>query len=259
MSVDDAKKIDSARQDTLRDAQKEKPRAPRPVETEFDRVLERGKMAQQLGPQKQQGAKTSTEDAIREAVRHQDRDQQGRRDEEQKKEGRDKGDRSDRSETRATDGKVIAKGRTKQDGGGGGGGREGYGASSGKRELAKTLVRHGAKSVPVDLSSKFSGRLAKAMDAVRSQSPALTQQVLNKIVQFVRVGINRKGEKEIQVELSDRIFRGLKLRVIARGGKIAVHFKTSDPNGRKAFEENREAIEDALAKKGIEVDEIVIS
>jgi len=259
MKVDDSKKVDAARQDAARDAQKERPKAPRAAETEFDRVLERGRMAQQLGPQKQQGVKTSTEEAIREAVRHQDKEQQGRRDEDQKKEGREKGDRGERTDTAATEGKVVAKGKAGKDGGGKGGGREGYGTSSGKRELTKTLFRHGAKSVPVDLSSRFAGRLAKAMETARPQSPALTQHVLNKLVQFVRVGINREGEKEIQVELSERIFRGLKLRVIARGGRVAVHLRTSDPKGKKAFEDNEEAIRDALSKKGIDVDEIVIS
>ena len=257
MSVDDTKKVDSARQDAVRQDLKERPKA-RPAEpTEFDKVLERGKLAQQLSPQKQQGAKTSTDEAIREVVKHQEREQEGRRDEDQKKDGREGRDRGERAEARATDGKVLAKNRTKQDGGGGGG-REGFGGTAGKRQLARALARQGVKSVPVDLSSRFAGRLSQAMKGTQAPQ-VLTQQVLTKIVQFVRIGINRKGEKEIQLDLHERIFRGLKLRVIARGGKVAVHFRTPDPKGRKAFEENEQAIRDALARKGIEVDEIVIT
>ena len=257
MSVDDTKKVDSARQDAVRQDLKERPKVRAPEPTEFDKVLERGKLAQQMGPQKQQGAKTSTDDAIREAVRHQEREQEGRRDEDQKKDGGDKRDKGERSEARATEGKVVAKGKAKQDGGGGGG-HEGYGGAAGKRQLARALVRQGVKSIPVDLSSRFAGKLSQAMKGAQVPQ-ALTQQVLNKIVQFVRIGINRKGEKEIQLDLNERIFRGLKLRIIARGGKVAIHFRTADPKGRKAFEDNEEAIRDALAKKGIEVDEIVIT
>ncbi|HPM41846.1 MAG TPA: hypothetical protein PLY45_05375, partial [bacterium] len=207
--------------------------------------------------QKQQAAKTATDEAIREAVRQQDKGEGRRREEEEKKDGREGRSRSEGSELKAADGRVEAKGKTKQDGEGGG--REGYGASSGRRELTKTLSRHGVKSVPVDLSGKFAGRLAQAMKGAEAHQPQIAQHILNKLVQCVRIGINRKGEKEMQVELSERIFRGLKLRVIARGGKVAVHLKTSDARGKKAIEEGEKAIRDALAKKGIEVDEIVIS
>ncbi len=256
MSVEEAKKADQTREAIHKDSLKERPKA-RPAETDFDRILERSKIAQQLVPQKQQAAKTATDEAIREAVRQQDKGEGRRRDEEEKKDGREGRSRSEGSELRGSEGRVEAKGKTKQDSEGGG--REGYGSSSGRRELTKTLSRHGVKSVPVDLSGKFAGRLAQAMKGAEAQSPQIAQHILNKLVQCVRIGINRKGEKEMQVELSERIFRGLKLRVIARGGKVAVHLKTSDARGKKAIEEGEEAIRDALAKKGIEVDEIVIS
>lgn len=257
--VDESRKVDQARDDRVRDMAKERVKPRPPAEGEFDKILERSKMAQQLGPQQGQQMKTATEQAIREATRQQDRDQERRRDEGEKKEGRDERQKGEQSDGRIADQKVVAKGRLKQDSGGGGGGHEGYSSSGGRRELTRTLARSGVRSVPVDLQGKFAGKLAKAMQQAAAQQAGLTQQVLNKIVQFVRIGINRRGEKEIRIDLSERIFRGLKLRVIARGGKVSVHFRTADPKGRKVFEKNADAIREALEKKGIEVDEIVVS
>lgn len=257
--ADESRKVEQARDDRMRDMGKDRAKPRPPAETEFDKILERSKMSQQLMPQRGQQMKSTTEQAIREATRHQERDRERRDDDGEKKEGRDGRQKGDQAEGRGGDQKVVAKGRLKKDSGGGGGGHEGYSTFSGRRELTRTLTRSGLRSVPVDLEGKFAGKLAKAMQQASAQQAGLTQQVLNKLVQFVKVGINRKGEKEIRIELSERIFRGLKLRVIARGGKVNVHFRTADPKGRKIFEKNTEAIREALEKKGIDVDEITVS
>lgn len=258
--MDESKKVDQSRQDRLQDMTKERPRPVRPQETEFDKLLDRSRMAGQLGPQAQSQSKTLGEEAVREATRHQDQGQERRRDDEDRRDGQDNRQRGDRSEGKTVEGKVIAKGKLKQDSGGAGGGsREGFGAATGRRSLSRDLSRAGARSLPIDLHSKFAGRLSKAMEQSQTHQAGLTQQVLNKIVQFVRIGLNRKGQKEIQLELSERIFRGLKLRVVDHEGKVGVYFQTRDPRGKKIFEENADAIRDALAKKGIEVDEIVIN
>lgn len=262
MSVDESKKVDQARQDRLQDMAKGRVR-PRPQETEFDKILERSRMIQQPTLQQQQQTKTLTEDAIREAARRQEREQDRQRDGEEKKEGRDQRGKGERADSKGVvEQKVVAKGRLKQGSdGGSGGSREGFGsgAGTGRRELTKSLSRAGVRSLPVDLQGKFAARLTNALKQQALRETGFSQQVLNKIVQFVRIGINRKGEKEIQLDLSERIYKGLKLRVIASGGKVNIHFKTTDPKGRKVFEEGKEAIRDALTKKGIEVDEITIS
>jgi len=79
------------------------------------------------------------------------------------------------------------------------------------------------------------------------------------MVQYVRMGVNTKGEKEIQIELNERMLRGLKLRVIARGGRVTVMFKTNDAAGIKALEYNKNKLKKSLEEKGIEVEEILVS
>lgn len=258
--MDDSKRIERSREDRVRDAGRE-PIKPRPKETEFDRILERNRLAAQLTPQTQQQSKTATSEAIREAVKREDRQGDERKqDEGEKKEDGGSKQKGEKAEGKVAEQKVIAKGRLKQQSGGGGGSRQGgFGDQGGRRSLSRVLTKAGLKSVPVDLQGKFASKLAQSLKGAGAGEAGLTQQVINKIVQYVRIGINRKGEKEIQLDLHEAIFRGLKLRVIARGGKVAVFFKASDSKGREVFEKNKDAIRDALMKKGIEVDEIVVS
>lgn len=260
--VDETRKVDHTRDDRMRDMSKE-PVRPRPKETEFDKALEKSRMSQQLMPQTQPQSKTATEEAIREVFKREDRrgDDQRQGDKDEEKDGRDSRQKSDRPQGKIAEQKVIAKGKMTRQGSGSGGGREGggYGASGSKRDFDRLSMKLEARSIPIDLQGKFAQKLAQTMKGTHGAHLILSQQILNKIVQYVRIGINEKGEKEMQLDLHERIFRGLKLRVVARAGKVAVYFRTSDANGRAVFKKNSDAIRATLSKKGIEVDEIVVS
>lgn len=261
MTIDESKRVERTRDERIRDQGRE-PLKQRPKETDFDRTLERSRLASQLSPQAQQASKTATSEAIREAVKREDRQSDERKQEEgEGKEGRDSGQKGEKAQGKVAEQKVIAKGRLKDQGGGGGeGGRQGgFGGEGGRRDVSRLLAKSSVKSVPVDLAGKFAAQFAKSLKASGAGETVIPQQVLNKIVQYVRIGINRKGEKEMQIDLHEKIFRGLKLRVLARGGKVAVHFRTSDTKGREVFEKSKDAIRRALTKKGIDVDEIVVS
>ncbi|MFA5811909.1 MAG: hypothetical protein WC956_06225, partial [bacterium] len=237
----------------------EKPKA-KPKE-DFGEVLKRSQVAQPLSTQPQ--SKTVTEQAIQESAKRQDRDTDERKKDEGEKDKKgETGQKGEQGSSKQIDQRVVGKGTMRQGGGSGGGsGKEGgFESGMGRRSLSKQLSKAGARSVPIDLQSKFASRLAQAArgpDA--AQQAALTQQALQKLVQYVRIGINRAGEKEIQVDLHEKIFRGLKLRVTSKGGKIGVHFKTADIRGREVFEKNSDAIKRALAAKGIEVAEFTVS
>ncbi len=257
--VDEITKVDIARQDRIRQEQAEKPKA-KPKE-DFGDVLKKSQIAGPLSTQPQ--AKTITEQAIHEAAKHEERESHERKKDEgeQEKKG-DTRQRGEEGSSKIADHKVVGKAALGQGDKGGGGGDKGGGFESalGRRSLSKQLTKAGARSIPVDLQSKFAARLAQAARGTdASRQAALTQQVLNKLVQYVRMGINRAGEKEIQVDLHEKIFRGLKLRVTTKGGKVGVHFRTADARGREVFEQQSDAIKSALAAKGIEVAELTVS
>jgi len=261
--VDDVKKSELARQERAREQAQEKFKPkPKSKESEFDKLVKKGQMSQ-AGQMAKTTSKPVTERAIHEAAKARERDEQMRRkdkeERKEKKEGRQTGEKTD---ARVAEQKVVGKGARGQGGQGQGGssGKGGYGGQTAKRGLAKKLSKAGVKTLPMDLQKKFTAKMAKAaQDLSRPDAARLSQQVLDKIIQNVRIGINRKGEKEIQIDLHERIFRGLKLRVTEKGGKVNVHFRMVDKKGRALFEKNSDAIRDALASKGIDVEEITVA
>jgi hypothetical protein len=259
--VDEVKRAERAAEERV----KEKPRddmKPRPKESDFDQMLKKSSFMVQSRPQ-QMSSKTATEYAIKEAMKQEERQGEERKgDDKDKDKGKSSKNESRNAETRVQDHRVVAKGRLKQgfgEGGGGGGGGGGYGMPGGRRGMSKVLQRSAEKSIPVDLKGRFAAKVADAAKTATASHAQLTQQVINKLIQYVKIGINAKGQKEIQMELNERIFRGLKLRVVAKGGKVGVEFISKDPKGRKVLEQNSDALKKALADKGIEVDEIVFT
>lgn len=219
-------------------------------------------MSLQSTPSTQLPPQAATEYAIREAVKEDERrgGDDNKKDDGEKEGNRESGKEGKRADGKVAEQKVIAKGKMRDQGrGGGSGGRGGYGGSSSRKDMSKVIEKDSGKSAPIDLRGRFAQRLAKTLKAAEPSHAQLTQEVINKIINYVRVGINMKGEKEIQIELNEKIFRGLKLRVIARGGKVGVMFKASDPKGREILEKNKEGLSKALGDRGIVVDEIVVS
>ena len=127
-----------------------------------------------------------------------------------------------------------------------------------RRGISLALKKMGNKPGPAILGAKFNDQLRASLKAA-GESPRLTQAILNQLVTYVKLGLNRRGEKEIQIELHERIFRGLKLRVTSRDGKVGVHFHAADAKTRRLFEESRPTLHAALSAKGILVDEIIVS
>ena len=258
---DEIKKSEAARQERMRQQAQEKV-TPKSKESEFDKLVKKGAL-----PKAAEVAKTYnkpvTERAFEEAAKRHERAQEMReKDKEERKEKRETRETGEKADAQVAQQKVVGKGPRGQGGRGqGGGGKQGgYGGQMAKRGLAKKLSKAGVRTIPSDLQKHFAAKLAKvASDIARPDSARLSQEILNKVVQYVRMGVNTKGEKEIQLDLHQKIFRGLKLRVTEKDGKVNVHFSTFDKKGRAVFEKSSDEIRDALSKKGIDVGEIVVT
>lgn len=79
----------------------------------------------------------------------------------------------------------------------------------------------------------------------------IASEIAQKIVERVRVGTNKAGNAEFQIDLRSDILSGLSLRVSASGGKINVVFSGSNKNALKTVEEQSEALRNALDVRGL--------
>jgi len=79
----------------------------------------------------------------------------------------------------------------------------------------------------------------------------IASEIAQKIVERVRVGTNKTGNAEFQIDLRSDVLSGLSLRVSASGGKISVVFSGSDKNTLKTVESQSEALRTALDVRGL--------
>ncbi len=261
-------KIDRGEQARI-DRSKERPKddaKAKPRESDFGEFFKKSALPPQAQVTQQAGSRQATEQAIKEALKQDERQgERGKKDDDDRDKSKDTGRKDEGQTNLRTDQRVIAKGHTGQDAQGGGAGGSGsftggQGMAGERKTLEKALKLGTLKSVPVDLKGSFAKKLAENMkSAEQANQPALSQQVLNKIIQSVKIGLNLKGDKEIQLELSEKYFRGLKLRVTSSEGKVSVALKSGDLKGKEILEKNKEGLVKALKEKGIDVDEVVIT
>jgi len=79
----------------------------------------------------------------------------------------------------------------------------------------------------------------------------LASEIAQKIVERIRVGTNKAGIAEFQIDLRSEVLSGLSLRVSASGGKINVVFSSADRNSLKTIEEQSGALRNALDVRGL--------
>lgn len=150
-------------------------------------------------------------------------------------------------------------GGQQQDQGQGQGGQQGQGDSGyGKRGRAAELVREHDKS-RVDLqsavASEFQKQLLAAQDKVPNRfDPQAMQQLLNKLVQCIRVGKDELGAAVLELGLHAEVFKGLQLRLKEKGGRVAITFSSGDRDVRELFIRERARITRGLEERGLDVD-----
>lgn len=242
----------------MKEAERPNPR-PKEGRSAFDEVLEQGRRLNQpnLNPvqenkqtQKEQSAPV---EKLKERFREQNKEKENRDDtKKESKEGK--------RETTEGGKRVVAKEGDKnkeQESGSGGNFREGGSDKQGKRPLLNP--KKGFLEVSKGMGTGVEGPKNFQNHLTPSANPlpkTFSQEILNQLVRYVRIGLNKKGQKEIQIDLHQNVFKGLALRVSADHGKVNLHFLTADRGVQALFEREKPAIQEALRQKGIAVGEI---
>jgi hypothetical protein len=163
--------------------------------------------------------------------------------------------------------KVLAKqgsGEQKQDSGGGSGeqkeGKSGQGFQQ-KSQSAQNFMEL-KKNQPAPAPGPEMQRLGQpSTELVGSTQTTreLPKAVLDQIVQYVRIGLNKDLNKEIQIDFHDQFFNGLKLKVTSHGKEVSVEFIAQNRSVKDCFQQERENIALALGEKGIDVRSITVT
>lgn len=194
--------------------------------------------------------------------------------EKDREEGKSSGPLSDSSGLRGkqAEKKVIGRGSASEQKGQGrgeghGGGRPGSDSQGqGKRGKgspflptmrAEKSVRRGslteAKGTRFQLEASLGVTRTNPLAKQAKAQPPLNKALLDQIVQYCRLVTKTDGDKELDMQLHEEVFKGLKLRVTMVKGKLDATFTTSNESVRDLFQGQKAEIQKALSEKGIDV------
>lgn len=208
-------------------------------------------------------ARPATEQAVREARQS----REGRDQSESKEESRDGGKKESTQQAKEAEQRVVGReGRGDSQGQQGSGqqGRGEYGQQGAKQQdpgAAKQKGETKGENKPDTSRALF----AQAQQTASAQTAGLSgpgargqipQRLLDQIVQFARLITRNEQDKEMEVALRDEVFKGLRLRVRLKDGKLSATFLSDDKEVRDLFQAEKQAISSALAEKGIDVEAI---
>ena len=229
----------------------------------FDELLEQSRMLQQSIVSNKQSPQTATQQAVREADNRKERQKEESKDREKEQDDKQAPLEKKRAESQddMAGKRVVGKQSAREQGGNEGGGHgdsKGDSRHSSQKGLHKLRTGPETRAASQGVHGKFAAELAKTQTGV-PQPQKLPQEILDKLVRYVRVGLNREGDKEVQLDLHENVFRGLRLLLSRKNGKVRVHFVTADGASRALFSRNAAAIRESLSAKGIAVESIRVT
>jgi len=241
----------------------------REVKSAFDNMLE-NLISEKLQPQANSES-SSFESKLKDNLKEKEKPK------EKVESRRDKDSDSKSHKTESSDGnrnvkdlnmrqQVLGKGNSQEQGssgqqGGGSSKRDGSGgqqsSGQGQRSFTSLAGVAGPALAPQPRTMGVQG--FEALQQASHQSPSqIPRQLLDQMIQLIRVGLQKQDQKEILIDLSQKVFRGLSLKVKSQNGKVEVSFLTGDPRIRNLFEGEKNNIAQALQEKGVQVSQVQV-
>lgn len=261
----------SSESEKIRETPKVKPQDPvkenQPQKTSqsaFDKVLEQSKVLQQSPVNVQAASQKGAEKEVKEVKRDQDSSKGRDKDSDEKDSDKGKDNVRDKKGLSQTLTKqAVGRARSDKESGGSGSQQgkkdQGGAGSEGQQRLKTTSLKKTGDSKNIQgevRQAEFSAKLKTAEQTSRTQA---MQKIVNSIVQAFRLGVNADGEKELQLDLKETIFKGLRLRLVTKRGKVSVQLLTATADVRDLFEKSAPEIRKMLEQKGIAVAEIKVT
>ncbi len=212
---------------------------------------------------------------LKEVQRDQDHSHSSDREKDDDKKPKDKADSGKKTKDTGDIGRerVVAKhqsGGGQQDSGKGSGGEE-KGGQSGRgfqqksqaqiaqsqsqTEELRRMQEAAPAPVPIPLQNIQQSPDVQAVQAPRELPRALMEQIISQ----VRVGLDKKLNKMMEIEFHDQVFNGLMLRVTSHGKEVTVEFVAPNRSVKECFLQEREKIAMALGEKGIDCRDILVT
>jgi len=100
------------------------------------------------------------------------------------------------------------------------------------------------------------GAAAKVKETSKAQQ--IPEELLEQLVEEVRVGVNEAGHAEFQIDLKDGVLQGMTMKISADGGKVSCTFIGGDAGAKNFIESSEGALARALEGKGLQLSRLEV-
>lgn len=202
------------------------------------------------------------QDRVSESRKREDSREQESREDRGGSQKKDSGEHAKQAEQR-----VMAKQGQGESSGGKGGqkgqeGRHGAGQQASGQSGAGTGKSSAQAARPEAKPMWSAGMIAQGPAGTATASQAATgpgripQRVIEQIVSYARLYSKKDGETELELALHEEIFKGLRMRISTKNGRVKVTFITSSRDVRDLFKMERNSLNSELTENGLAVDGI---
>lgn len=85
----------------------------------------------------------------------------------------------------------------------------------------------------------------------------IPQELLESLVEEVRVGVNKAGETEFQIDLKQGVLEGMQVSVTSQDGHVSCNFQGGSAQARNLVESSRGSLARALEARGLHLEKLV--
>jgi hypothetical protein len=127
-----------------------------------------------------------------------------------------------------------------------------------RRDLKKGDKDVSLKDVPGMFSLRARTLERSSGTGAVSGEMRLPRKVIDEVVQAVRVGVNRTGDKEVSFDMKSTVMDGMSVRVSMHENKVVTTLEVTTLDAKNQLEANLADLKQSLVQKGLDVAEIQV-
>jgi len=128
-----------------------------------------------------------------------------------------------------------------------------HGARKAGKKVNKDAIE-GVGAQPIETGKSNAAAEVKRTRKARE----IPQELLDKLVQEVRVGVNAAGKTEMQIDLKEGVLQGMQLKVTSENGKVSCTFVGGDAHAKNLVESSEQRLSRALDKVGLQLESLKV-
>jgi hypothetical protein len=123
-------------------------------------------------------------------------------------------------------------------------------------EVAKNLFQPG-QTPPLFLMNQLDA--PAAVTQVQKVQAAIPPEIVDKVVERARFGMNAEGAHEFQIDLKQDVYAGSQLKIATKDGKVSVNIIADNADVAASFEAKAQEIAKSLSDRGLNVQGVTVS